>query len=423
MKKNYPIIGILLLFTGTIQSQKTQIKSAEKEVNSGNPQDALTILKSVEYQVYNSKDEEKALFYFVQGNALLALADKNVDEGENLTLAAQSYQELIKIESESGKSSFSSQAKSNFKSLKEKLVKNAMQDARKNKHIESANMFYEAYLLDQKDTINLYNTASAFVIGKDFISALKHYERLKAINYSGTGKFYYAINKTTKTEERFLKIYDRDNSINASTHEKPRNEIGLSKRGLIYKNIALIYFQNGDNVKAKKAISDARNKNPEDNSLALAETELCLESKDYVGYKKLATALFQKNPNDFEVIYNLGVLSAKANNLIEAENFYTKAISIDPKDIKAYIDLYVLKLESIKPINEDMYKLGTSPIEMKKYDMLKAKKEEIYKSTIPYLKKAIEIDPKDIEISQSLLSVYNALEMTAEYNELKAKLS
>jgi tetratricopeptide (TPR) repeat protein len=220
-----------------------------------------------------------------------------------------------------------------------------------------------------------------------------------------------------------LKIYDRDNSINASTHEKPRNEIGLSKRGLIYKNIALIYFQNGDNVKAKKAISDARNKNPEDNSLALAETELCLESKDYVGYKKLATALFQKNPNDFEVIYNLGVLSAKANNLIEAENFYTKAISIDPKDIKAYIDLYVLKLESIKPINEDMYKLGTSPIEMKKYDMLKAKKEEIYKSTIPYLKKAIEIDPKDIEISQSLLSVYNALEMTAEYNELKAKLS
>jgi hypothetical protein len=168
MKKNYPIIGILLLFTGTIQSQKTQIKSAEKEVNSGNPQDALTILKSVEYQVYNSKDEEKALFYFVQGNALLALADKNVDEGENLTLAAQSYQELIKIESESGKSSFSSQAKSNFKSLKEKLVKNAMQDARKNKHIESANMFYEAYLLDQKDTINLYNTASAFVIGKDF---------------------------------------------------------------------------------------------------------------------------------------------------------------------------------------------------------------------------------------------------------------
>jgi tetratricopeptide (TPR) repeat protein len=225
MKKNYIIIGILLLFTGTIQAQKTQIKSAEKEFNNGNPQDALTILKSIEYQVYNSKDEEKALFYFVQGNALFALADKNIDEGKNLTLAAQSYQELIKIESESGKSNFSSQAKGSFKNLKEKLVKNAMQDARKNKHIESANMFYEAYLLDKKDTINLFNTASAFVIGKDFTAALKHYETLKAINYSGTGKFYYAVNKATKTEERFLKIYDRDNSINAGTHEKPRDEI------------------------------------------------------------------------------------------------------------------------------------------------------------------------------------------------------
>jgi tetratricopeptide (TPR) repeat protein len=423
MKKNYILIVILLLFTGTIQAQKSQIKSAEKEVNNGNPQDALTILKSIEYQVYNSKDEEKALFYYVQGNARLALADKNIDEGKNSTLAAQSYQELIKVESESGKSNFSSQAKGSFKSLKEKLVKNAMQDARKNNHIESANMFYEAYLLDQKDTINLYNTASAFVIGKDFVSALKHYETLKAINYSGTGKFYYAVNKATKTEERFLKIYDRDNSITAGTHEKPRNEIGLSKRGLIYKNIALIYFQNGDILKAKNAISDAKNKNPEDNSLALAEAELCVASKDYITYKKLATTLFQKNSNDFEVVYNLGVLSAKANNPVEAENYYTKAIAIAPKDIKAYINLSVLKLESIKPINEDMDKLGTSPVEMKKYDTLKVKKEEIYKSTIPFLKKAIEIDPKDIEISQSLLSVYNALEMTAEYNELKAKLS
>jgi len=423
MKKNYTIIGILLLFAGTIQAQKSEIKSAEKEVNSGNPQNALIILKNIEHQVYNSKDEERALFYFVQGNALLGLADNNIEEGKNLTLAAQSYQELIKMESESGKSNFSGQAKGSFKGLKEKLVKSAMNDSRKNKYIESASKFYEAYLLDKKDTINLFNTATAYVNGKDFISALKHYEMLKEINYSGTGKFYYAVNKTTQTEERFSKMYDRDNLISSGTYEKPRNEIGLSKRGLIYKNIALIYFQNGNFEKAKSAISDARKKNPEDNSLALAEAELCLESKDYVNYKKLVATLFQKNPNDLEIIFTLGVLSAKANNPVEAENFYTKAIAIDPKDIKAYINLSVLKLESITPINEDMDKLGTSPGEMKKYDMLKVKKEEIYKSTIPYLKKAIEIDPKDIEIAQSLLSVYNALEMTTEYNELKAKLS
>ncbi|WP_264566785.1 tetratricopeptide repeat protein [Flavobacterium sp. N3904] len=419
MKKNYTIVAILLLFAGTIHAQKNQIKAAEKEVNNGNPQDALIILKSIEFQVYNAKDEDKALYYFVQGNALVGLADKNIDESKNLILALQSYQELAKVESESGKSNYYGQVKGSSRSLKEKLVKNAISDSKKNKYIESANMYYEAYLLDKKDTINLYSAATAFVNGKDFISALKHYETLKAIDYSGTGTFYYAVNKTTKTEERFLKAYDRDHLINDGTYEKPRNEIGLSKRGLIYKNIALIYFQNGDNEKAKNAISDARKKNPEDNSLALAEAELSLVSKDYVSYKKLVTALSQKNPNDLDVIFNLGVLSTKANNTVDAENFYLKAIGIDPKDIKSYINLSILKLESVKVINDDMDKLGTSPIEMKKYDMLKTKKEEIYKSVIPYLKKAIEIDPKDTEISQNLLSVYNALDMTAEYKDLK----
>ncbi|WP_269223683.1 hypothetical protein [Flavobacterium sp. IMCC34518] len=423
MKKNYTIIGMLLLFAGTIQAQKSQIKSAEKEVNSGNPQDALIILKSIEYQVYNSKDEEKALFYYVQGNALLGLANKNVDEGKNLTLAAQSFQEINKVESESGKTNFYGQAKSTFKSLKEKLIKNAVSNSLQKKHIESATMFYEAYLLDQKDTINLYNTACAFVNGKDFISALKHYETLKSLNFSGIGNYYYAVNKATNIEERFLKMYDRDNSVSSGTHEKPRNVIGVSKRGEIYKNIALIYFQNGDKLKAKNAILDARNKNPEDNSLALAEAELCLESKDYVTYKKLVGTISKNNPNDLDLLFNLGILSTKANNTIEAENFYLKAIAIAPKDTKSYVNLSILKLESVKPINEDMDKLGTSPVEMKKYDLLKSKKEEIYKSTIPYLKKVIEIDPNDIETSQSLLSVYNALEMTTEYNELKAKLS
>lgn len=423
MKKNYTIIGILLLFAGTIQAQKSQIKSAEKEVNSGNPQDALIILKSIEYQVYNSKDEEKALFYYVQGNALIELADKNIDASKNLTLAAQSFQELNKIELESGKSNFYGQSKSALKGLKEKLIKCALQNSQKKKYIENANMLYEAYLIDQKDTINLYNTACAFVNGKDFTSALKHYETLKSINFSGIGNYYYAVNKATNIEERFLKMYERDNSISSGTHEKPRNVIGLSKRGEIYKNIALIYFQNGDKLKAKNAILDARNKNPEDNSLALSEAELCLESKDYVTYKKLVATILQNNPNDLDLLFNLGILSTKANNIIEAENFYLKAIAIAPKDTKSYVNLSILKLESVKPINEDMDKLGTSPVEMKKYDLLKLKKEEIYKSTIPYLKKVIEIDPNDIETSQNLLSVYNALEMTTEYNELKAKLS
>jgi len=423
MKKNYIIVTILLLLAGTIQAQKDKIKAAEKEMNSGNLQDAVIILKSVEYQIYNSNDDDKALFYYVQGSSLLGLADKNIDEGKNLALAAKAFQELIKTESESGKIKYSGQVQGSFKNIKGRLVNSAIKDSKANKYIECGEKLFEAYLLDKKDTINLYYAASAFVSGKDFNSALKHYETLKSINYSGIGTNYYATNKSTQAEDSFLTANERDIFVKAGTHEKPRTEKGQSKRGEIYKNIALIYIQNGEIEKAKKAISDARKKNPEDDSLALSEADLYLESKDYDSYKKLVAVILEKNPNDVNLVFNLGVLSEKANNAAQAETFYSKAITIDPEYIKAYINLSVLKLGGLKTINDDMDKLGTSAQDMKKYNALKIKRDAIYKSVIPYLKKAVEIDPKDIEISRSLLSVYNALEMTAEYKELKAKLS
>ncbi len=422
MKKNYFTVLILLLFTGTIEAQKEKIKEAEREMSSNNFQSAISILKSIEYQVYNSKDEERAQYYFIQGSSYLGLADKKTDEGKNLVLATKSYRETIKIESESGKRRYTGQIQSSFKNIKERLIKIADENSKKNKHIDSANELYEAYLTDTKDTIVLYNAAVTFINGKDYTTALKHYETLKTINFSGIGTNYFATNRMTKTEENFSTEHDQNLSIQAGTHEKPRNGKRSSKRGEIYKNIALIYFQNGHIEKAKKAISDARIKNPEDISLALAEANLFLENKDYESYKKTIEPILKGNQNDVDLVFNLGVLSAKAKNTADAENFYLKTITLNPKYINAYINLSFLKLDEVETINEEMNKLGTSPGEMKKYDNLKAKRDTIYKKTIPYLQKAIEINPEDEGVSKNLLSVYNALEMTAEYKELKAKL-
>jgi tetratricopeptide (TPR) repeat protein len=422
MKKNYFIVLILLLFTGTIKAQKEKIKEAEKEMNSGNMQNAVAILKSIEYQVYNSKDDERAQYYFILGSSYLGLADKKTEEGKNLVLATKSYRETIKIESESGKRRYTGQIQSSFKNIKEKLIKIAANDFKEKKYIDSANERYEAYLTDTKDTINLYNSASAFVNGKDYNTALKHYETLKAINFSGIGTNYFATNRMTKTEENFSTESDRDLSIQAGTHEKPRTEKRISKRGEIYKNMALLYVQKGDQEKAKKVISDARLKNPEDISLALAEADLYLENKDYASYKKTIDPILKKNQNDVDLVYNLGVLSAKAQNTTDAENFYLKAITLNPKYVNAYINLSFLKLDEGETINEEMNKLGTSAVEMEKYDTLKVKRDNVYKKAIPYLQKVIEINPEDEDTPKSLLSVYNALEMTAEYKELKAKL-
>jgi tetratricopeptide (TPR) repeat protein len=116
------------------------------------------------------------------------------------------------------------------------------------------------------------------------------------------------------------------------------------------------------------------------------------------------------------------VLSANAKNPVDAEKYYKRVMEIDPKYINAYINLAALKLDDEKIIIDEMNKLGTSAKDMKRYEVLKTQRQDLFKSTIPYLQKAVELDPTNLDVSKTLLNVYSALEMTTEAKELKAKI-
>jgi tetratricopeptide (TPR) repeat protein len=422
MKSKYVILASALLISVATFAQKDQIKAAEKALKGGNPQEAITILNAAESASATAPDTEKAQYFFVKGTAYLELANKKVEEGQNLSLAAKAYQDLLAVEKASGKDKYAAQVATSIINIKYKLMDSAIADTKSDKHIEGAKKLYDAYLLDKKDTINLYYAASTYVNGKDYATALKMYEELKALNYSGKGTSYLAMNKLTGQEDLYNTAKERDLAVKIGTHEKPRKEAIPSKRGEIYKNIALILVQDGKIEEAKKAISDARKANPEDSSLILTEANLYLETKDFDTYKKLVGEALEKNPNDVDLIFNLGVLSANAKNPTDAENYYKKAMEIDPKYINAYINLAALKLENEKVIIDEMNKLGTSAKDMKRYEVLKTKREELFKSIIPYLQKAVELDPKNIDVAKTLLNVYSALEMMPESKALKEKI-
>jgi tetratricopeptide (TPR) repeat protein len=422
MKSKYVILASALLISVATFAQKDQIKAAEKALKGGNSQEAVTILQGAEGVMANATPAEKAQYFFVKGNSILDLANKNIETGKNLSLAAKAYQELLDVEKVSGKMKYSTQAAASITEIKGKLINAAIADSKAEKSADSAKKLYDAYLLDKKDTINLYYAASTYVNAKDYDTALKLYDELKGMNYSGKSTNYYAVNKVNSQEDFFATAADRDRMVKMGTHEKPRTEAVPSKRGEIYKNVALILVQNGKTEEAKKAIADARKNNPEDDSLILTEANLYLETKDFETYKKLIAEVLQKSPNDANLIFNLGVLSANAKNAVEAEKYYKRVIEIDPNYINAYINLAALKLEDEKPIIDEMNKLGTSAKDMKRYDELKKKRENLFKSTIPFLQKAVELDPKNTDVAKTLLNVYSALEMTAEYKALKAKL-
>ena len=422
MKSKYVLLASALLLSVATFAQKDQIKAAEKALKAGNAQEAITILQGAESASATAPDAEKAQFCFVKGNAHLALANKNEDTDKNLSAAAKAYQDLLAIEKASGKAKYSAQASTSIIDIKYKLINSAIADSKAEKHATGAKKLYDAYLLDKKDTINLYYAASTYVNAKEYETAYNAYDELKKLNYSGKGTNFYAVNKINGEEQFFSTAKERDQMVKLGTHEKPRTEEVTSKRGEIYKNMALILVQNGKVAEAKKAVAEARAANPDDKSLILTEANLYLDTKDYDTYKKLITEVLAQSPNDADLVFNLGVISYNAKNLAEAEKYYKRAIEIKPDYVNAYLNLAILKLDADKKLFEEIQKLGNSEKDNKRYEVLKKQREAVFTSALPYLEKASELDGTNEEVKGTLLSVYRALEMTEKAKALKAKM-
>jgi tetratricopeptide (TPR) repeat protein len=422
MNGKFVMLASALLLTVATFAQKKELRAVEKAVKGGDSKEVLELLKAVDPVLPNASDEEKAQYYFLKANAYLDLVDKKIDTDANMKLAADTYKELIAAEKASGKQKYTPQAAASITKIKGLLINSGVAATKENNNTEAAQKLYEAYLLDKKDTINLYYAASTYVSAKNYDKAMELYNELKKINYSGKGTEYLAVSKTNDQEVGFASAAERDKAVKLGTHEKPRTEEIPSKRGEIYKNMALILVDQGKIAEAKKAVSDARAANPDDSSLMLTEANLYLQTKDFDKYKQIITEVLAKNPNDAGLVYNLGVISANANNNEEAEKYYKRAVEIKPDYTNAYINLAVLKLQNEKTLIEEMNKLGTSDKDTKRYEVLKKKREDLFRSTLPYLKKAYELDPENTDIVKTLSGVYGALEMTAEKNALKAKL-
>ncbi len=339
-----------------------------------------------------------------------------------ITDIANAYNATLDYEKKTGKKVFTDEIVKDISTFKPILVNVAINLGDAKKFKEAGDVLYSVYQLDKKDQDKLYYAASYAVNGLDYDIALEYYTELKRLKYTGEGTLYFAYNATSKTEENFGENKTlRDLAVKAGSHSKPREEKIPSKVGEIYKNIALILVEDGKIEEAKAAIADARNANPEDSGLILTEADLYLKINDFDNYTKLINEALAKKPNNADLVYNLGVISANANKLAEAEMYYKRTLEIDPNYFNALLNLSELKLRADEKYVSEMNKLGTSEKDNKRYEVIKAEREKCFKSVLPFLEKAVELKPEDDAAKKTLLSVYNALEMTDKYKALKAK--
>ena len=96
---------------------------------------------------------------------------------------------------------------------------------------------------------------------------------------------------------------------------------------------------------------------------------------------------------------------------------------MDPTYTRAYMNMAAMILDQEQGILDEMSKLGMSAADDKKYEELKAKKTQLYKDAIPYLKSAFENDPKNLSAARTLMNIYGAIDDTANQEAMKAKVA
>lgn len=406
------LTAVLAMFTVVSFAQKKEIRRAGKAVEKGDFQEAKNYLQQAEAQLANADNDEKADFYLYRGYAL-------VGNGENVPTAdLMAAAEAMKQAKELGQK----EAEQGMATVSNALVNSAIEDQNAQNFAEASKKLEASYRMSNRDTVYLYYAASNAVNSKDYDEALRFYQELQDLGFTGEQMIYTAVNKETGEEERMASKEQRDLFVKSGSYINPEDKKEESKEGEIAKNIALIYIEKGENEKAIAAMERAKESNPNDASLMQAEADMYYQMGDMEKYREILEEVVRQNPNDATLYYNMGVSSAELGEKDRAVDYYKKALEIDPDMHNARINIAYIILSDEAPIVEEMNSLGMSKSDQKKYDELAEKRQSIYRDALPHLEKVMANDPKNVEAARTMMNIYYQLNETEKAEEMKTKI-
>ncbi|MCW8980446.1 MAG: tetratricopeptide repeat protein [Altibacter sp.] len=405
----------LLVAMGAL-AQKKEIKKADKALQAGDYNEAMTYLSQAEPMLGSADDDEKADFYLIRAGVNLG------KPGADFTQLAMAGDDLEKAKAADPSIERDDAYSQTFLKLREKMENSAINDFNSKNFKSAAEKYEKAYSLSKSDTIFLANAAISAKNGQEYDKAIQYYNQLLDIGYTGIQTQLVAINKETGEEESFGSVGQRDLMLKAGTHTNPQTKVSENQQEDIIRNLTQIYIQQGKTEKALDLLKGLRTKNPDDMVLLRTEADLYYEMGDKETYNSLISQLISKDPDNPELYFNLGVASAENGNAEKAMEYYKQALKIDPTYASANINMASLILDKQTPIVEEMNALGTSREDFKKYDALKIKLHEVQESSVPYLEAAFQARPDNVEYARTLMNIYSQLGRDEKAKELKAKV-
>jgi Tfp pilus assembly protein PilF len=188
----------------------------------------------------------------------------------------------------------------------------------------------------------------------------------------------------------------------------------------IYRSMSGLYLAEKDTNKAMEYIALGRTAFPAYNALMIDELNIYIargQTKQMIDKMVAAT---EADPKNKTLKFALGATYDNMGKKLEAEAAYKAAIALDSTYFDAYYNLGAMHYNSGVEVYNKTKDLPMS--KEKEYNAGKKKYTESFNKSLPYLERALALQPNDVNTMLSLKEVYAKLDMLSKSAEMRKRI-
>ena len=188
---------------------------------------------------------------------------------------------------------------------------------------------------------------------------------------------------------------------------------------------ANIQKMEGDTASALTTLQNARADFPREQALIIEELNIYLIAGQFELAKENLMLAAEQDPTNEILWFSLGSVYDNLGMQDEAVDAYLKSLGIKADYFDANYNLGALYFnKAVQMVNEanDMWKPRMSKDEAAKQKSLEEGGKAMFSTALPYLEKALEVEPDDRETLRSLRDIYARVGMDEKMLEVSAKL-
>lgn len=298
--------------------------------------------------------------------------------------------------------------------------------------------YKKAFKLDEKDKYKsdlqdrmkfvseqYFNKGVTNYKSKEYEEALDGFKKSATVNKEyrdqiDTAAYYYAGNSADLAGKKdvAMEYYMQAKKYNFDNHR-------------LYSSLSRLYSAKGDTAKALEVVNEGLEQYPGEYDLIITETNIFLAQGDTekaLENLKLAVKQDTTNPslwfaagvNYEQMMNNQETDSLKKAFMDEAVNAYKKALEIKSDYYKPAFNLGAIFVNRAAELQNKANQLPLN--ETEKYNAIKKEADSTLKKALPYLEKAQDIKPNDLNTLQSLKEIYARLNKTERLKEVTTKI-